>query len=151
MYNQAVLYKNTSLILLASVGGAIFQLFGGWDALLKTLIICMAVDYITGVLVAALGKSNKSESGKITSLAAVSGIIKKGVILLIILVVAQLEIGTGTDFIRDSVILFFIGSEGISIVENAGLLGVPMPTVLTQWFEVLRKKGDKDDKDDPRN
>lgn len=150
MYNQAILVKNTSLILLASVGGAIFQLFGGWDALLKALIICMAVDYITGILVAALGKSNKSESGRITSNAAISGIIKKGVILLVILVVAQLGIGTGTEFIRDSVILFFIGSEGISIVENAGLLGVPMPAVLQQWFEVLRKKGDKDDHD-PRN
>lgn len=150
MYNQAILVKNTSLILLASVGGAIFQLFGGWDALLKALIICMAVDYVTGILVAALGKSNKSESGRITSNAAISGIIKKGVILLVILVVAQLGIGTGTEFIRDSVILFFIGSEGISIVENAGLLGVPMPAVLQQWFEVLRKKGDKDDHD-PRN
>lgn len=118
--------------------------------MLKALIICMAVDYVTGILVAALGKSNKSESGRITSSAAISGIIKKGVVLLVILVVAQLGIGTGTEFIRDSVILFFIGSEGISIVENAGLLGVPMPPVLQQWFEVLRKKGDKDDHD-PRN
>lgn len=144
--NHAVVMKNTMLLVCATFGGAVAQIFGGWDALLKALIICMAVDYITGVIVAALGKSRKSESGHISSHAAVVGIIKKAVILLIVLVAAALESATGTEFIRDTVIIFFLGSEGISIVENAGLLGVPMPAVLKKWFEVLRDKGSGDDK-----
>ena len=145
MHNNAIVLKNTALLVMATFGGAVAQLFGGWDALLKALIVCMAVDYITGVIVAALGRSKKSESGHISSHAAVIGIIKKAVILLIVLVAATLETATGTEFIRDTVIIFFLGSEGISIVENAGLLGVPMPAVLKKWFEVLRDRGDDDD------
>ena len=151
MYNHAILVKNTGLLLAATIGGALAQAFGGWDALLKALLICMAVDYITGIVLAALGRSNKSDSGHISSHAAVTGIIKKGVVLLIVLVAAALEGATGTEFIRDTVIIFFIGSEGLSIVENAGLLGVPMPEALKKWFEVLRDKGDGGDDDDPRD
>ena len=151
MHNNAIIIKNTTLLLLATFGGAVAQIFGGWDALLKCLVICMAVDYITGIAVAALGRSKKSKSGRITSKAAVSGIIKKAVVLLIILVAAALEQATGTEFIRDTVIIFFVGSEGLSIVENAGLLGVPMPAALKKWFEVLRDKGDGGDGDDPRD
>lgn len=155
MYNHAVVLKNAALLVAATFGGAIAQLFGGWDALLKCLVICMAVDYVTGVVAAAMGKSPKSESGRITSHAAVKGIVKKGVVLLIVLVAAVLEDATGTEFIRDTVIIFFIGSEGLSIVENAGLLGVPMPAGLKKWFEVLREKGDRtereEDDDDPRD
>ena len=149
MYHHAVFVKHTALLLAATIGGALAQAFGGWDALLKALLVCMAVDYITGVVVAALGRSNKSDSGHISSHAAVTGIIKKGVVLLIVLVAAMLEGATGTEFIRDTVILFFLGSEGLSIVENAGLLGVPMPAALKKWFEVLREKGD--DGHDPRD
>ena len=155
MINHAVLLKNTGLLICATLGGFVAQLFGGWDALLKALVICMAVDYITGVIVAAMGKSRKSESGRISSHAAVTGIIKKAVVLLIVLVAATLEQATGTEFIRDTVLIFFIGTEGISIVENAGLLGVPIPAPLRRWFEVLRDKGDdesgKGSDDDPRD
>ena len=151
MHTQALIVKNFALMTLATFGGVVAQLFGGWDALLKALLICMAVDYITGVVLAALGRSNKSDSGHISSHAAVTGIIKKGVVLLIVLVAAALEGATGTEFIRDTVIIFFIGSEGLSIIENAGLLGVPMPAALKKWFEVLRDKGDGGDGDDPRD
>lgn len=145
MYNHAILVNKTGLLLAATIGGALAQAFGGWDALLKALLICMAVDYITGVVLAALGRSNKSESGRISSHAAVTGIIRKCVVLLIVLVAAMLEGATGTEFIRDTVIIYFLGSEGISIIENAGLLGVPMPAVLKRWFEVLRDKGNGGD------
>ena len=145
MYTQANILKNTALLTIATFGGAVAQLLGGWDALLKALIACMAVDYITGVIVAALGRSNKSTSGRISSHAAVIGIIKKGCVLLLVLTAAVLETATGTEFIRDTVILFFLGTEGISIVENAGLLGVPIPAPLRRWFEVLRDKGDDHD------
>ena len=145
MYTQAHIIKNTCLLTLATFGGVVAQLFGGWDAMLKTLVICMAVDYVTGVIVAAMGKSQKSASGRITSRAAVEGIVRKGIVLLIVLVVTQLENATGTSFVRASVIVFFLGTEGLSIIENAGLLGVPIPSALAKWFEVLRDKGDKND------
>lgn len=148
MINHATLIKNTGLMICATLGGFVAQLFGGWDALLKALIVCMAVDYVTGVVAAAMGRSLKTESGRISSHAAVIGIVKKAMVLLLVLVAAVLESATGTEFIRDTVIIFFIGTEGISIVENAGLLGVPIPAPLRRWFEVLRDKGD-DDKHGP--
>lgn len=141
--NHTNILKNTALIGAATVGGVLSSLWGGWDALLKALLICMAVDYITGIAVAAIGKSNKTLTGRISSNAAVTGLLKKGFELLVVLVAAQLEIVTGGDFIRDTVVLFFIGSEGISIVENGGLLGVPLPASVKKWFEVLRDSSGK--------
>jgi len=119
------------------------SLWGGWDGILKALLVCMAVDYITGIAVAAIGKSSKSLTGRISSNAAVTGLLKKGFELLVVLVAAQLEGVAGSGFIRDTVVLFFIGSEGISIVENGGLLGVPLPASVKKWFEVLRDNNDK--------
>ncbi|MEA4824913.1 MAG: phage holin family protein [Clostridiaceae bacterium] len=130
------------LICAAGVGGVLSSLWGGWDVLLKALLIMMAVDYITGLCVAALGRSNKSLTGHITSNAAFLGLIKKVAILLIVLVAAQLETVTGTSLFRSTVAMFFIGSEGLSIIENTGLLGVPLPSALKKWFEALRNKND---------
>lgn len=141
--NHTSLLKNTALIGAATVGGVLSSLWGGWDALLKALLICMAVDYITGIAVAAIGKSNKTLTGRISSNAAVTGLLKKGFELLVVLVAAQLEGVAGSGFIRDTVVLFFIGSEGISIVENGGLLGVPLPASVKKWFEVLRDNNGK--------
>ena len=108
--------------------------------MLKALIVCMIVDYITGIAVAAIGKSNKSLTGHINSNAAVMGLLKKGFELLVVLVAAQLGGVAGGEFVRDTVVLFFIGSEGISIVENGGLLGVPLPASVKRWFELLHEK-----------
>ena len=141
--NRTSLLKNTALIGAATVGGVLSSLWGGWDALLKALLICMAVDYTTGIAVAAVGKSNKTLTGRISSNAAVTGLLKKGFELLVVLVAAQLEGVAGSGFIRDTVVLFFIGSEGISIVENGGLLGVPLPASVKKWFEVLRDNNGK--------
>ena len=135
--------KNAALVSAASIGGVMSSLWGGWDGILKALLVCMAVDYITGIAVAAIGKSSKSLTGRISSNAAVTGLLKKGFELLVVLVAAQLEGVAGSGFIRDTVVLFFIGSEGISIVENGGLLGVPLPASVKKWFEVLRDNNDK--------
>lgn len=135
--------KNTALLGFAAIGGVASALMGGWDALLRALIICMAADYITGLAVAALGRSPKSETGRITSHAAINGLMKKGFELLVILVAAQLQAVAGGAGIRDTAVLFFLGSEGISIIENGGLLGVPLPSGLKRWFEVLRDENDR--------
>lgn len=143
--NHAVDIKFSALVCASGVGGVLSSLWGGWDVLLKALLIFMVTDYITGLCVAALGKSNKSLTGHITSNAAFTGLIKKVAEILLVLVAAQLETVTGTEIIRNMVVMFFIGSEGLSIIENTGLLGVPWPKQLKSWFETLRDKGDGSD------
>lgn len=125
------------------VGSAIASLFGGWDAALVTLIIFMAIDYITGLLVAGVfHKSQKTENGSLESRAGWKGLCRKCITLLMVLVATRLDIVTGTSFIRDAVVIAFIANETISLVENAGLMGVPIPEVITSAIEVLKKRGE---------
>ena len=134
--------KNGVLTVVSVVGGGVLTLLGGWDRMLQALVVCMAVDFATGVAAAALGRSDKSRSGRISSRAALTGLVKKGFELLVILVAAQLEAATGVGYIRNAAICFFVGTEGISILENGGQLGVPLPNAMRRWFEALRERGD---------
>ena len=140
--NHANTLRYSLAAFLSAVGGGLLSLLGGWDVMLRTLVVCMAADFVTGVAVAALGRSDKSRTGRISSNSALLGLMKKGFELLVILVAAQLEAATGIDYIRNAAVCFFIGTEGISILENGGLLGVPLPAGMRRWFEVLRDKGD---------
>ena len=136
--------KNELLTVLGVIGGAITSLFGGWDSALKTLLIFMAADYVTGLIVAGVfHKSKKTETGALQSHAGWVGICKKGVILLIVLIAYRLDLTIGSTFIRDAVIIAFIGNELISIVENAGLMGVPIPSAITKAIDILKNKEDK--------
>ena len=141
--HHAISIRNGILAAVAAIGAGLLSLLGGWDGMLRTLVICMAVDFVTGVAVAALGRSDKSETGRISSNSALTGLMKKGFELLVILIAAQLESVTGFDYIRNVVLCFFIGTEGISILENGGLLGVPLPAGMKRWFEALRDRGDE--------
>jgi len=133
--------KNTLLTIIGAVGSGIIYLLGGWDMALQTLIIFMAVDYITGLAVAGIfRKSEKTENGALSSKAGLQGIAKKIMMLLMVLVAARLDILTGTDYIRDAVIIALCGNELISIIENAGLMGVPIPRKLKEAIEVLSRK-----------
>lgn len=128
------------------VGGAVASLFGGWDAAIQTLILFMGIDYITGLIVAGVfHKSQKSESGTLESHAGWKGLCKKGVSLLIVLVACRLDLVMGSTFIRDAVVIAFIANETISIIENAGLMGVPIPAVITNAIEVLKKRAETTD------
>lgn len=128
------------------IGSFIASLFGGWDAALITLISFMAIDYITGLLVAGVfHKSQKTENGTLESLAGWKGLCRKGVTLLIVLVACRLDLVIGSSFIRDAVVIAFVANETISIVENAGLMGVPIPAVITSAIEVLKKRGEGND------
>lgn len=149
--NDTKLILTAGKIGVASIGAGIAAVFGGWDGLLKVLICCMAVDYLTGIAVAGIGKSSKSASGRISSSAAVQGIVKKGVEWLIVLIAAQLTPIAGGSFIRDAVVCFFIGSEGLSLVENAGLLGVPIPKKLKKMFEALKEEREVNENAEKRN
>ena len=135
--------KDTFCAIIGVIGGAIASAFGGWDAALTTLLIFMGVDYLTGLIVAGVfHASKKSESGALESRAGFKGLCRKGVALLIVLVACRLDIMIGSNFIRDAVVIAFVANELISITENAGLMGVPIPAVVINAIEVLKKKAD---------
>lgn len=128
-------------------GGFIASLFGGWDAALVTLIIFMGVDYLTGLIVAGVfHNSEKTETGTLESRAGWKGLCRKGVSLLVVLVACRLDLVIGSNFIRDSVVIAFIANETLSIVENAGLMGIPIPAVIAKAIDVLKKKAESEDK-----
>ncbi len=125
-------------------GSVVAGLFGGWDAALLTLLIFMAIDYITGLVVAGVfHNSPKTENGNIESKAGWKGLCRKCMTLLFVLVATRLDIMLGAEYIRDGVCIGFIVNETISIIENAGLMGVPIPKQITNAIEVLKKKEDK--------
>ncbi|NLG52389.1 MAG: phage holin family protein [Clostridiales bacterium] len=135
--------KNSVIAMFAVIGGCIAGALGGWDVMLKALLTVMTVDYIMGLIIALVfHKSPKTESGRASSDKCIKGIFKKGVILLIVLVAAQLDSVTGGEYVRNIVISFFIGSEGLSILENAGIIGIPFPAFLKNALEALQDKGD---------
>ena len=129
------------------IGSFIAGLLGGWDTALITLITFMAIDYITGLVVAGIfKKSPKSENGALESRAGFKGLCRKGMIILFVLIAYRLDIMIGTDYIRNAVIIAFITNEVISIIENAGLMGVPVPDVIKEGIDILQKKGDSVEK-----
>jgi toxin secretion/phage lysis holin len=131
------------------VGSTIASFFGGFDAALITLLIFMGVDNATGLIVAGVfHKSEKTENGALESRAGWKGLCRKGVSLLVVLVACRLDMIMGSNFIRDATVIAFIANETISIIENAGLMGVPIPSVITKAIEVLKKKSEREDKKD---
>ncbi len=141
--------KMKLLTFIGVVGSWIASLFGGWDAALTTLIMFMAVDYFTGLIVAGVfHKSEKTQNGTLESRAGWKGLCRKGVTLLIVLVACRLDLVMGSNFIRDAVVIAFIANETISIIENAGLMGVPIPAVITRAIEVLKEKSEGGDGDE---
>ena len=131
------------------VGSTIASFFGGFDAALITLFIFMCVDYVTGLIVAGVfHKSEKTENGALESRAGWKGLCRKGVSLLVVLVACRLDMIMGSNFIRDATVIAFIANETISIIDNAGLMGVPIPSVITKAIEVLKKKSEREDKKD---
>ena len=135
--------KETFCISLGTLGSFIASLFGGFDASMVTLLVFMSIDYITGLIVAAVKKSPKSKSGGLSSKAGLKGLIKKCVIFMLVLVAVRLDLTLGTKYIRDAVCIGFIVNELLSIIENAGLLGVPMPLALKNAVELLQNKDQK--------
>ena len=117
------------------VGAAISGFIGGLDLALKALCIFMAIDYISGLICAGVfHRSPKTACWK--------GLVRKCMALLMVLVAHLLDLLLGTAFVKDGVCTAFIVSEVISITENAGLMGVPMPAVMQNAIEMLQKKGD---------
>ena len=136
--------KDVILAALAAAGSAIAGALGGWDAALSTLLILMAVDYVTGVLVAAVWhKSAKTDSGGVSSAAGFKGLLRKAVILLMVLLGAMMDRTMGIDYVRTAVCLFYVANEGLSILENTAIMGVPYPAFVKNMLDALRKKTDE--------
>lgn len=136
------------LELLAAAGGAVASFFVQMPPLVWILLAVMTIDYITGLICAAMGKSSKTENGYIASHAAWEGLMKKALILLVVLLAALLDQavskGAGIQFeaVMGATCLWFIASEGLSILENVATMGVPVPKILLKLLEVMRAKGD---------
>lgn len=140
----------TILRALAAAGGFIAGLYGGWDGLMTVLVIFMVVDYLLGCACALTGKSDKTEGGHFLSSVAFMGLLKKATIMLVVLLAVQLDkaVGDAAAMFQTAAVFFYLANEGLSIIENCGLLGVPVPNVLKNALEALRDKGDSGDKDD---
>lgn len=125
------------------VGSFIASLFGGWDAALVTLLTFMVIDYISGLVVAGVfHNSKKTENGALESKTGWKGLCRKCMTLLFVLIAYRLDLALGVGYIRDAVIIGFMANELISIVENAGLMGLPLPAVITKAVDVLTKKAE---------
>lgn len=126
------------------VGGYISTLFGGWDSALTTLLLFMGIDYVTGLIVAGIfHKSKKTENGSLESRAGWKGLCRKGATLLVVLVACRLDIVLGSTFVKDAAVIAFVANETISIIENVGLMGVPIPKIISRSIEVLKTKADE--------
>ena len=127
----------------ACIGAAITSLFGGWNGAMTTLVILMLIDYVTGIIVAGVfHASPKSSGGALSSAVGFKGICRKFVILLIVVVACRVDLLLDTNIIRDATCIGFCANELVSITENAGLMGIPLPRKLVEAIEVLR--GDND-------
>ena len=127
----------------ACVGAAISSLLGGWTGAMTTLVILMFIDYVTGIIVAGVfHNSPKCSGGALSSAVGFKGICRKFVILLIVVVACRVDLLLDTNIIRDATCIGFCANELVSITENAGLMGIPLPRKLVEAIEVLR--GDND-------
>ena len=139
--------KDSICTVIGLIGGTIAALFGGWDTALQTLVIFMAIDYITGLVVAGVfHASPKTKTGALESKAGWKGLIRKGETLLIVLVACQLDAVIGGSFVRDAAIIGFSANEAISIVENAGLMGLPIPAAITKAIDILKQRDETPEK-----
>ena len=132
-------FWNTIQIIFTGVGGWLGYFLGGWDGLLYALVVFVVVDYITGVMCAINNKTLSSAVG-------FKGICRKVLIFLLVGIANVLDvqvIGTGS-VLRTAVIFFYISNEGISLLENAGHLGLPIPEKIKVVLEQLHDRAEKE-------
>lgn len=135
------------LKILAAVAGAICGLFGEWNTMLTILVVAMTTDYISGWIVAWCGKSPKTENGGLSSKIGFIGIAKKAFIMILVLLATLLDraIGGDTAVFQSSLVLYYIANEGLSILENAALLGVKFPAKIKRALETMQEQEDPPD------
>jgi toxin secretion/phage lysis holin len=133
------------LKVLATIGGGIAGFFGEWTMLLTCLVIVITMDYLTGWIVACRGLSPKSEDGKLSSKAGFDGLLRKGMIILVVLLATVLDkvVGNETAIFQTATVCWYIANESLSIAENVKLMGLQLPSFLVKLLEALQKKNDE--------
>ena len=128
----------------AAIVGGIAGILGEWNVLLTVLAVAMALDYVSGIIVAASGKSLKTEGGHLDSKVGFIGLAKKAFIVIVILMATLLDRALGTDAMvfQMACTCYYIANEGISIVENAGLMGLPVPSAVKHALEQMKERHD---------
>ena len=135
--------------MLAAAAGAVISFFTGLPAILWVLMGVMTIDYATGLMCAAMNKSSKTESGGLCSRAAYEGLMRKVMVLLVVLVAMLLDLavqsGAGVSFsaVTGATCLWFVAGEGVSILENAAQMGLPVPAALRRALEVMKQEGEE--------
>jgi toxin secretion/phage lysis holin len=133
--------KHILYALIGIIVNIITTLFGIWNVSISTLILFMAIDFFSGLAVAGIfHNSQKTGTGTLESKAGWKGLCRKCMTMLFVLIAHRLDLSLGTSYIRDTVIIGFMANELISIVENAGLMGLPLPAALIKAIDILNKK-----------
>ena len=120
-------------VLGTAVGSSLCNALGGWDALLKYLVFFIMLDYASGMIAAGI-------EGRLSSRIGYRGVAKKVFILILVAVAFSIDQLIGTDMVRNAVAGFYLGVEGLSILENAGRVGIPLPSILKNTLEILKSK-----------
>lgn len=129
------------------IGGCVVTAFGGWSEGLTTLLLLMIVDFVTGLVLAGLFQASpKTAHGGLESKAGWKGLARKVGTLLIVMVSYRIDLALGTDYLMNAVVIGFIVNELISLVENMGLMGIPMPKAIKKAIDILTAKADEDSK-----
>ncbi len=135
---------DTILKMLAAIGGAIAGAFGGWNVTMTVLVAAMAADYLSGLAVAGMGKSTKTQNGGLSSKVGWQGLLRKGMMMLVVLVAALLDNAMGDVHVfRDAACWFYVANEGLSLLENLSIAGVPFPAKLKELLEQTKASNDK--------
>lgn len=135
--------KNIILVVFGAIGGFFTHIFGTWTHDLSTLIFFMLADYFLGLTLAAVfHKSTKSDNGSLNSTAGLKGIAKKVGLLVLVAIGYRLDLLMAVNYIRTGTIIALIVNELLSIIENLGLMGVPMPAIINEAIDLLKKKSD---------
>jgi toxin secretion/phage lysis holin len=133
--------KDKIPLLSGLLAGGLAALFGPWSSDLTALLICMLVDYLSGSAVALVfHKSQKTATGAYSSAYGFAGLCKKAMLLAMVAIGHQMDVILELSYIRTALCVGFLANECLSVLENAGLMGIPIPKILTDTLDVLQKK-----------
>ena len=134
--------------------GAIVSIATGIPVIMWVLVGVMTLDYVTGLICGAMGRSEKTEGGGLSSKAAFQGLLKKAMVLIVVALACLIDLAIAQSAglvsfhaTTGATCLWFVASEGISIVENAARIGLPVPGIVLQALETMRGAGEKETKD----
>lgn len=133
---------------ISAAGGIVLSFFTGMPPIVWVLVAVMTLDYATGIACGFAGVSTKTPTGGLSSATAFKGLLKKALILVVVglaaLVDYAIAVSAGIEMaaVTGACCLWFVASEGMSILENAASMGVPIPKALTRVLEIMREKGE---------